>query len=119
MKHLEPCPRYDRAIAILGKKWNCLIIRSMLAAPKRFSDISNYVEGLSDRLLSQRLQELETAGIVERRVYDSKPVVVEYSLTEKGAGFRQVVEAIQSWADKWEAHPLEESMMRKYQAGAA
>ena len=52
MKRLEPCPRYDRAIGILGKKWNCMIIRSMLSAPCRFSDISNYVEGLSDRLLS-------------------------------------------------------------------
>ena len=115
MKHLEPCPRYDRATAILGKKWNCCIIRSMLSAPKRFSDISNYVEGLSDRLLSQRLQELEESGIVERRVYDSKPVLVEYALTEKGLDFRQVVEAIQRWADQWESNPLEETMQRKYQ----
>jgi DNA-binding HxlR family transcriptional regulator len=115
MKHLEPCPRYDRAIAILGKKWNCLIIRSMLSAPRRFSDISNYVEGLSDRLLSQRLQELEETGIVKRRVYDSKPVLVEYALTEKGASFRQVVEAIQRWADMWEANPLEEAVAAKYQ----
>ena len=47
-----------------------------------------------------------TSGIVERRVYDSKPVVVEYSLTEKGAAFRQVVEAIQRWADQWEAQSV-------------
>ena len=114
MDSLEPCPRYERAISILGKKWNCMIIRCMLAEPRRFSGISNYVEGLSDRLLSQRLQELEEAGIVERRVYDRKPVLVEYNLTEKGASFRQVVEAIQRWADQWEAHPLEESMARKY-----
>ena len=114
MEHLEPCPRYDRAIGILCKKWNCLIIRSMLSAPRRFTDISNYVEGLSDRLLSQRLQELEESGIVERKVYDSKPVLVEYALTEKGAAFRQVVEAIQRWADDWEANPLEETLLRKY-----
>lgn len=115
MKHLEPCPRYDRAISILGKKWNCMIIRSMLSAPRRFSDISNYVEGLSDRLLSQRLQELEESGIVERRVYDRKPVLVEYTLTEKGAAFRHVVEAIQHWADQWESNPLEEAVAHKYQ----
>ena len=115
MTHLEPCPRYDRAISILGKKWNCMIIRSMLSAPRRFTDISKYVEGLSDRLLSQRLQELEESGIVERRVYDSRPVQVEYTLTEKGAAFRHVVEAIQHWADQWEAHPLEEALSRKYQ----
>ncbi len=105
MNSLNPCPRYDRAISILGKKWNCMIIRCMLAEPRRFTDISNYVKGLSDRLLSQRLQELEEVGIVERRVYNSKPVLVEYALTDKGAAFRQVVEAIQRWADQWETHP--------------
>lgn len=105
MNCLEPCPRYERAISVIGKKWNCTIIRCMLAAPRRFSDISKYVEGLSDRLLSQRLQELEELGIVERRVFDRRPVLVEYALTEKGASLRQVVEAIQRWADQWEAHP--------------
>jgi DNA-binding HxlR family transcriptional regulator len=87
----------------------------MLAEPRRFSDISNYVEGLSDRLLSQRLQELEESGLVERRVYDTKPVLVEYALTEKGKALRQVVEAIQLWADQWEANPLEELVAQKYQ----
>lgn len=115
MDCLEPCPRFDRAMGILSKKWNCLIIRCMLSEPRRFSDISNFVEGLSDRLLSQRLQELEESGIVKRRVYSTKPVLVEYSLTEKGASLRQVVEAVQQWADQWEANPLEELVVRKYQ----
>ena len=115
MDCLEPCPRFDRAMGILSKKWNCLIIRCMLSEPRRFSDISNFVEGLSDRLLSQRLQELEESGIVKRRVYSTKPVLVEYSLTEKGASLRQVVEAVQQWADQWEANPLEELVARKYQ----
>ena len=110
----EPCPRFDRAMDILSKKWNCLIIRCMLSEPRRFSDISNFVDGLSDRLLSQRLQELEESGIVKRRVYDTKPVQVEYDLTIKGAALRQVVEAIQQWADQWEANPLEEAVARKY-----
>jgi len=69
--------------------------------PRRFSDISAYVSGLSDRLLSQRLQELEEAGIVDRQVFAQRPVVVEYSLTEKGQALRQVVSAIQAWADDW------------------
>ena len=101
-----PCPRYERAMTVLGKKWTCTILRCLLAAPRRFSDISGYVSGLSDRLLSQRLQELEDAGIVERQVYAQKPVVVEYSLTEKGEALRDVVGAIQNWADQWEAHPV-------------
>ena len=97
----EPCPQYQRAMDILGKKWTCIILRSLMEQPRRVSGISAYVHGLSDRLLSQRLQELEDTGIVKRRVYAQRPVVVEYSLTEKGLALRQVVEAIQSWADQW------------------
>ena len=93
-------------MTILGKKWTCTILRCLLAEPRRFSDISGYVSGLSDRLLSQRLQELEESGIVERRVYAQKPVVVEYSLTAKGEALREVVGAIQGWADRWEAQPV-------------
>ena len=65
----NPCPRYERAMSILGKKWTCLILRCLMGEARRFTDISVYVRGLSDRLLSQRLQELEETGIVERRVY--------------------------------------------------
>lgn len=101
----EPCPRYERAMIILGKKWTCSILRCMLAQPRRFSDIAGYVAGMSDSLLSQRLQELETAGIVQRRVYAQKPVVIEYALTDKGEALRNVVGAIQQWADRWEGHP--------------
>ena len=98
----DPCPRYERAMDILVKKWTCLMLRCLMEQPRRFSDISAYVSGLSDRLLSQRLQELEEAGIVERQVFAQRPVVVEYSLTEKGQALRQVVSAIQAWADDWE-----------------
>ena len=110
MDCLEPCPRFDRAMSILSKKWNCMIVRCMLAEPRRFSDISNYVEGLSDRLLSQRLQELEETGVVERRVYDTRPVLVEYALTKKGTALRDVVVAIQLWADQWDANPHKEAL---------
>ena len=114
MDCLEPCPRFDRAMSILSKKWNCMIVRCMLAEPRRFSDISNYVEGLSDRLLSQRLQELEESGVVERRVYDTRPVLVEYALTDKGTALRDVVVAIQRWADQWESDLLQEAATAKY-----
>lgn len=98
----QPCPRYERAMNILGKKWTCIMLRCLMEEPRRFSDISAYVSGLSDRLLSQRLQELEEAGIVDRQVYAERPVVVMYSLTEKGEALRHVVSAIQIWADDWE-----------------
>ena len=97
----EPCPKYEQAMKVLGKKWTCLILRCLLAEPRRFTEISAYVDGLSDRLLSQRLQELEDEGIVKRQVFDRRPVVVEYSLSPKGQAFRRVAEAIQEWADEW------------------
>lgn len=95
------CPKYEQAVGLLGKRWTGLILRSLMEGPRRFSEISTYVNRLSDRLLSQRLQELEKVGIVERRVHDERPVTVEYSLTEKGADLRRVLEAIQAWADRW------------------
>lgn len=97
------CPKYERAMQVLGKKWTGLILRALVEGPRRFSEISGYVTGLSDNLLSKRLQELEQAGVVERRVMDQRPVAIEYSLTPKGRDLRDVVEAVQRWADRWEA----------------
>jgi DNA-binding HxlR family transcriptional regulator len=73
----------------------------LLEGPRRFTEITGYVKGLSDRLLSERLQELEQAGIVERRVNTGRPVTVEYTLTAKGNDLRAALEAIQMWADRW------------------
>ena len=102
MDFKEMCPRYAAAMSILGKKWTGLILRSLMEGPRRFSEISAYVPRLSDRMLSQRLQELERTGTIERRVYSGPPIQVEYSLTAKGEALREVAEAIQRWADQWE-----------------
>ena len=99
----EMCPKYERVVGILGKRWTGLILRSLMDRPRRFTEIMTYVDGLSERLLSERLKELEEAGIVERRVHTGRPVSVEYALTEKGRDLRRVVEAIQKWADRWVA----------------
>ena len=97
----ELCPRYQRAIDIIGKRWTCLILRVLLAGPRRFSQIEDVVGGLSARMLSERLKELELEGIVERRVIPSTPVRVEYHLTDKGRALVSVVEALSDWADHW------------------
>ena len=95
-------PHYEAAMDILGKKWTGLILKPLMEGARRFTEVSAYVPGLSDRLLSQRLQELEEKGIVDRRVYDERPVRVEYVLTDKGRDLRGVLEAIDRWADRWE-----------------
>ena len=95
------CPNLQNAMDLLGKRWTCLIVRAMVDGPMRFSEISSYVVGVSDRVLSERLQELEQRGIVERRVLDQRPVRVEYALSESGLELRDVLHAIKMWADRW------------------
>ena len=95
------CPRYERAAMLLGKKWTGLLLRVLLAGPTRFGAFGLQVPQLSDRVLSERLKELEAEGLVERIVHPSKPVSVEYCLTAKGRALAPVVDAIQEWADRW------------------
>jgi DNA-binding HxlR family transcriptional regulator len=95
------CKRYEQAIQLLGKRWTGLILDTMLEGPQRFCEMTSIVEGLSDRVLSDRLRELESEGVVERVVYPQIPVRVEYRLTEKGRDLRPVVQAIHEWAEKW------------------
>ena len=101
----EFCPRYEQAMAIINKRWTGVILRALLAGTCRFSGISAYIPGLSDRLLSERLKELESEGIVERRVYPDVPVRIEYVLTAKGQELREIVEVMQVWANRWLPEP--------------
>ncbi|HEY1349340.1 MAG TPA: helix-turn-helix domain-containing protein [Ktedonobacteraceae bacterium] len=95
------CPRYEHAIQLLGKRWTGLILDTLLQGPRRFCEMTAAVDGLSDRVLSDRLRELETEGIIERVVYPQIPVRVEYRLTAKGQDLRPVVQAIHVWAQQW------------------
>lgn len=95
------CPRYEHAIQLLGKRWTGLLLDALMQGPKRFCEMTSAVEGLSDRVLSDRLRELEIEGIVKRIVYPQIPVRVEYHLTDKGAALQPVVEAIHNWAEQW------------------
>ena len=98
----EPCCRlYHRAIELVGKRWTGAILLVLMDGPLRFSQIKQLVPELSDRLLSERLKELEAEGIVARQVSDDSPVRVEYELTEKGRDLRPVVTALKSWARDW------------------
>src|SRR5690606_21443538 len=95
------CTKYEEAMAMLGKRWTGLILRALLSGCDRFGTIASYVPGLSDRVLSERLKELEAEGIIERRVHAETPVRIEYRLTPKGEELRDIVEAVQTWADRW------------------
>ena len=95
------CPAFHQAVELIGRRWTGAILRSMLAGSTRFSDIIATVPGLSDRLLSERLKELEVEGIVQRQVIPETPVRVEYHLTAKGEALTDVIQAVSTWAERW------------------
>jgi DNA-binding HxlR family transcriptional regulator len=95
------CSLYHRAIELIGKRWSGAIVLVLLDGPLHFSGIRQLVPELSDRLLSERLKELESEGIVERTVLESAPVRVEYSLTEKGRALEPALRALKEWANVW------------------
>ncbi|MCA1838757.1 MAG: winged helix-turn-helix transcriptional regulator [Actinomycetota bacterium] len=100
-QHEPYCPRFHKTMEIVGRRWTGAIIRAMVSGHQRFNDISSAVPGLSDRLLSERLKELEAEGIVDRIVIPDTPVKVEYHLTVKGQGLEPVLMKAAEWAQKW------------------
>jgi DNA-binding HxlR family transcriptional regulator len=97
------CPHFHRAVELVGKRWTGAILYVLLHAdrPLRFSEIAHAVPDLSDRLLSERMKELERCGIVERRVAATTPVRVDYALTDRGRGLAPALSELKHWADRW------------------
>jgi DNA-binding HxlR family transcriptional regulator len=99
----EVCPHFHAAIELIGKRWTGAILCALTEGPLRFGELAKAVPGLSDRLLSQRLRELESEGLVRREVEAGSPVRVTYSLTEAGAELRPAIAELKSWAKRWRA----------------
>jgi DNA-binding HxlR family transcriptional regulator len=99
------CSLYHRAIELVGKRWTGAILLVLMDGPLHFSGIRQLVPELSDRLLSERLKELEAEGIVERRVLDGAPVRVEYSLTARGRALEPTLHSLKQWANQHLAAP--------------
>ena len=97
----ELCTRFHRASELIGRRWTGAIIFVLLKARCRFATLRDAIPDITDRMLSDRLQELEAEGIVERTVIPETPVRVEYALTRKGKALADAIQAISHWADKW------------------
>ncbi len=96
------CPYYHQAIELIGRRWTGAIVSVLLHRdPLRFGEIAEAVPELSDRLLSERMKELERYGVVVRTVRPGRPVRVEYELTEMGRGLAPAVRELQHWARRW------------------
>jgi DNA-binding HxlR family transcriptional regulator len=88
-----------RATAILGRKWNPVLIRTLLAeGPLGFNDIKNRIDGISDKVLSESLDDLQESGLVARDVVEDKPVRVHYSLTPAGRDLEPVIDDLLAWS---------------------
>jgi DNA-binding HxlR family transcriptional regulator len=95
------CQSFQAAVDLLGKRWTALILQQLLAQPRRYSELAGLLDVMSQKMLTERLKELEGAGCVERRVIPDGPVRVEYHLTEKGRALGRVIGGIEKWAEKW------------------
>src|SRR5215213_9532919 len=99
------CSRFHRSSELIGRRWTGAIIFVLLKSRCRFATLRGAIPDITDRMLSERLQELELEGILERTVIPDMPVRVEYALTRKGRALAATMDTIAEWAHKW--MPLE------------
>jgi DNA-binding HxlR family transcriptional regulator len=109
---LALCTPFHHAIELIGRRWTGAIISLLLQSRCRFAALRDAIPEITDRMLSERLQELESEGILERTVIPETPVRVEYALTKKGRALAAAVEAISDWAHKWGAPPGTEAKLK-------
>ncbi len=97
------CPQFHAAVELIGRRWTGAVIRMLLERRMRYSDLKAAVPEISDRMLSERLKELEAEGIVVRIVTPDTPVRVEYDLTDKGRALEEPLRGLADWASAWTA----------------
>lgn len=97
----ELCPRYHRAVELIGRRWTGAIVRTLMSGPRRFNELLGAIPGISDRLLTERLRELEAEGVVRREVRPESPIRVIYGLTPCGMELSPALDEIARWAERW------------------
>jgi DNA-binding HxlR family transcriptional regulator len=95
------CTRFHHASELIGRRWTGAIIFLLLKQTCRFATLRDAIPGITDRMLSERLQQLEDEGLVDRTVIPDAPVRVEYALTKKGKALAEAIRAISDWAEKY------------------
>ncbi len=97
------CESFQRAAQLVGQRWVPQIVWVLLGGPRRYSVVRTAIPEISDTVLSERLRDLESAGILTRAVTPSTPVLIEYSLTDRGRELAKVIDDLAKWADRWAA----------------
>jgi DNA-binding HxlR family transcriptional regulator len=99
--HGNCCPLYHEAVELVGRRWTGAILSVLMDGPRRFSEIAQAIPELSDRLLSERMKELEARGMVRRTVIPGPPLRVQYELSVMGSELEPALTELQSWARRW------------------
>ncbi|WP_426450971.1 winged helix-turn-helix transcriptional regulator [Paenibacillus sp. S-38] len=100
MEQFSLCPKVERGMKLLSKRWAALIMYQLLTGPQRFCTMESALP-ISGRLLSERLKDLEAEGIIKREVFPETPVRIEYSLTDKGRALEPVLKGMEAWSQAW------------------
>jgi DNA-binding HxlR family transcriptional regulator len=95
------CPYYQYVAELLGRRWMAAILRVLFSGGTRFSELALIIPDISDRMVSERLKELEHEGLIERMVIPETPVRIEYLLTPKGRALMPIMQASLDWASRW------------------
>ncbi len=98
------CPYFHRTVELVGRRWTADILRALAFGVQRFGDLRSTIPDISDRMLSERLKEMEVEGFIARTVIPETPVRIEYHLTSAGRALGPIMNAILVWAAEWMAH---------------
>lgn len=104
-KNFSDCP-VATTINLIGNKWKLLIIRDLLSGTKRFGELRKSLTGISQRVLTENLRNLESDGLLERKVYAEVPPRVEYSLNKIGLSLQPIIMTMAEWGTKYKNNQL-------------
>jgi DNA-binding HxlR family transcriptional regulator len=110
------CDNFHHAIELIGRRWTGAIIFVLLRSPCRFAHLREAIPDITDRMLSDRLRELELEGVLERTVTPETPVRIDYALTKKGRALANAFHAIGEWAHKWDAPAVSVPVSKRLRA---
>ncbi len=99
-KDLPVCP-VEITMGLIGEKWKVLIIRDLLTGTKRFGELRKSVTGITQKVLTNNLRQMEASGLVKRKVYAEVPPKVEYSLTETGLSLKPILDSMVTWGNEY------------------
>ena len=106
-EELPECP-VATTVTLIGNKWKLLIMRNLLNRPWRFNELRRDLDGISQKVLTDSLRQMEADGIITRTVYPEVPPRVEYALSELGESMRPILESMQEWGIQYKAQKAQE-----------